>query len=338
MKNYDHVNNLFPLVSIIILCFNDLKYMKILLPQILENTVYPNYELIIIDNGSSDNLKKWIKKNKNNYPKLRYFFLPKNIGFGKGMNIGMKKAKGKYLIICNSDILLPKLWLSYLVKVAESDPQIAIVGCPQVPKVKHDKGLQYAERIYFHDAYAVACACFLYRKEYSEEDSVGKFDRYFHSYKEDLDLIYRVHLHGYRVIKESSSYIVHDRYLDTNLTGKKKIKTEFSTISRYQIYTNSLLYFSAKWDNIFLFFITLVKLILSIVKAILIQRDVSKSIGILKGIFNIFHDFSFIYSIRTNLRQQFPRFKKIMKHILKLKKQYYTKFYLFEQYKRISKQ
>jgi len=323
-----------PLVSIIILCLNDLIYLKHLIPQLLEKTNYSNIEIIIIDNGSSDQLELWINNNFKKIKFLRYFHLPKNMGYAKGMNIGMRKAQGKYIILCNSDNLFPKNWLNYMVKVAESDSDIALIGIPYISHKWRKQNLSINPKIYFHETYAVAFGCILYRKKFSEEDNIGLFDRYIHSYYEDLDLIYRIHLQGYRIIKVLSSFVYHGRYL--NSISKNKFESEFSSTIRNRIFTRSRLYFALKWESFIQIIEEILIIKLSLIKTIFLSKDFLKFFGVLLAFFDILKDFPFILSVRKNMRKKYPNFKPGMKRIKKMKKEIYTESYLTkEQYKRI---
>ena len=323
-----------PLVSIVILCLNDLIYLKHLIPQLLEKTNYPNIEIIIIDNGSSDQLGLWINNNFKELKFLRYFHLPKNLGYAKGMNIGIKKAQGKYIVLCNSDILFPINWLKYMVIVAESDSNILLIGILHVQHNRRNQNLSINPKIYFHESYAVNFGCILYRKNFSEEDKIGLFDRYFHSYYEDLDLIYRIHLQGYRIIKILSSFVYHGRYL--NSISKNKFESEFSSKMRARIFTRSRLYFTLKWESFILIIKEILLIKLTLIKTIFLSKDYLKLFGVLLGFFDILKDFPFIFSVRKEIKKKYPNFKSGMKRIKKMKKKTQTDLILKkEQYKRI---
>jgi glycosyltransferase involved in cell wall biosynthesis len=91
-----------PLVSVVLLNYNGLKYLKEVIPSILKQN-YPNFEFIIIDNGSKDGSLEFIKKFKKiillNGPKEGY----KNIA----CNYAIKNANGEYILLLDEDILIP---------------------------------------------------------------------------------------------------------------------------------------------------------------------------------------------------------------------------------------
>ena len=80
-----------PLVSIIILTYaNNLEHMKKCLSS-FANVNYQQYEIIVVDNASTDNTVAYIKKH---FPKVKLIESKKNLGFCEGNNVGLKKAKG----------------------------------------------------------------------------------------------------------------------------------------------------------------------------------------------------------------------------------------------------
>jgi GT2 family glycosyltransferase len=96
----------------------------------LINLNYPKnkYEIIVVDNGSKDKSKKILKKLAKKYSQIKLIFSPKNLGFAGGNNLGIKEAKGKYVILLNNDCVVDKNWLKNLIKTAEKDEKIFAVG------------------------------------------------------------------------------------------------------------------------------------------------------------------------------------------------------------------
>lgn len=88
------------------------------------------YEIIIVDNNSSDNsvqiISNLIKKYKDIDIKL--IRSKRNLGFSKGNNLGIKQAKGRYLILLNNDCIVSKQWLKELVESADKNKDIFAVG------------------------------------------------------------------------------------------------------------------------------------------------------------------------------------------------------------------
>lgn len=121
-----NLNN-FPKVIIIILNWNG-KDDTIECLESLSIITYPNYEIILVDNGSTDgSVNCFIEK----YSEIEIIKNKENLGFAEGNNIGMRHAIEKgadYILLLNNDTVVDSEFLNELVKVAESDPKIGIVG------------------------------------------------------------------------------------------------------------------------------------------------------------------------------------------------------------------
>ncbi|MBI5630185.1 MAG: glycosyltransferase family 2 protein [Elusimicrobia bacterium] len=111
------------LTSLIIPCFNQWKYTRQCLDSVLACTRKP-YEIIIVDNGSTDGTAAQAKK----IPGVRLIRNPENLGFAKAINQGMEKAKGRYLVWLNSDVVVTAGWLEGLIACATRLPRIAAAG------------------------------------------------------------------------------------------------------------------------------------------------------------------------------------------------------------------
>lgn len=96
-------NNL-PLVSVIMPVYNSAKYLNEAIDSILNQT-YENIELIVIDDGSSDNSVDLIKKY--NSSKIRFFQNEKNIGVSATRNKAIDLSNGKYIALMDSDDISP---------------------------------------------------------------------------------------------------------------------------------------------------------------------------------------------------------------------------------------
>ena len=114
-----------PLISIVLPCYNSQDYIENCINSITEQD-WNNYELIIIDDGSSDNTNNIIKKYSN--IKLRYVKNNTNKGIVHSLNKGISMAKGEYIARIDSDDLMHKNRLSKQVNYLEEYPEIALVG------------------------------------------------------------------------------------------------------------------------------------------------------------------------------------------------------------------
>ena len=113
-----------PLVSIIIVNWNAKEYLKSCLDSLLEQT-YQNYEIILVDNASTDDSVEFLEKE---FSSVKIIKNEKNVGFAEGNNIGIKNSKGDIIALFNPDAMADKEWLSILVSKLQSSEKIAAVA------------------------------------------------------------------------------------------------------------------------------------------------------------------------------------------------------------------
>lgn len=212
-----------PIVSIIIPVYNQWNYTYSCLCSIMENTGSIEYEIIIADDVSSDetvNIKSYIE----NITVVRN---TKNLGFLLNCNNAAKQARGKYILLLNNDTNVQKDWLRYLIDLIEKDCKIGMVGSKLVFA---DGRLQEAGGIIWRDASGwnygrlddpekpeynyvkevdyITGASIMIRADLWE--NIGGFDaRYAPAYFEDSDLAFEVRKHGYKVMYQPKSIVVH---------------------------------------------------------------------------------------------------------------------------------
>lgn len=230
-----------PFCSIIILNYNGEKFIK----KTLESVValdYPkkDFEIIIVDNFSTDNSKKIIDKlivipvKTGIQPKITTVFLKKNLGFSCGNNVGIKQAKGTYIILLNNDCIVDTNWLKELVTLAEKGEKIFAVNskiylgntskiqnagiriflngyAQDIGAIPNNKVQDYEEDIGQYDKEKeidAACgAAVLYRK--SILDKIGVLDESFFLYYEDVEISERAKKHGYKVVYAPKAVVHH---------------------------------------------------------------------------------------------------------------------------------
>ncbi|MWC30906.1 glycosyltransferase family 2 protein [Paenibacillus sp. MMS18-CY102] len=111
-------------VSVVLLAYNNLDYTRDCVQSILDHTNDVEFELILVDNGSTDGTKAYF----DSVPGAKVIHLKYNIHLVKGFNIGLMAAEGKYCAaVCNDFIFTPN-WLSNLMVCIESDSQIGFVS------------------------------------------------------------------------------------------------------------------------------------------------------------------------------------------------------------------
>jgi GT2 family glycosyltransferase len=214
-----------PSVSIIVVNFNGKKLLKPCLKSLL-TTNYPNFEIIVVDNASTDGSVESIKKLYGSYPYVKIVENRENLGHAEGCNIGARVAKGRYLVFLDSDTeLKAEDWLWELVKVMESDESIGLAQAKVV--LAKDKrrldyvctaidalgtwaatyGLKEDELKENFEVLAASSGCCIVRRDVFNE--VGGFDPDYFIYDDDTDLSLRSRLLGYKILLVPSAVIVH---------------------------------------------------------------------------------------------------------------------------------
>ncbi len=118
----------YPLVSIVIITYNNLKHTQLCINSIFTKTAYPNYELIVVDNASSDGTQDYLMELKGQHKNIRVISNKQNAGFAAASNIGMRQSHGQYIILLNNDTIVTKGWISGLIKYFIKNPAVGTVG------------------------------------------------------------------------------------------------------------------------------------------------------------------------------------------------------------------
>lgn len=119
-------------VSIILVNYNTVDLTAACIDSIFSYTQNIQFEVIVVDNASSDGSKKFFEKDE----RIQYIYEDKNHGFGKANNIGASRAKGKYLLFLNSDTLLYENAIFDLFRFLENNRGTVICGGNLVSKDK----------------------------------------------------------------------------------------------------------------------------------------------------------------------------------------------------------
>ncbi|HLW08337.1 MAG TPA: glycosyltransferase, partial [Marinilabiliaceae bacterium] len=123
-----------PLVSVIIPCYNHGEYLSEAIESVLNQTYTP-IEVIVIDDGSSDNTEKVAKR----YPSVKYFY-QENKGLSSARNLGIANSTGELLVFLDADDLLLHYAIDYNVAILQKDDSLAFVsGAYQVTTLDHRK-------------------------------------------------------------------------------------------------------------------------------------------------------------------------------------------------------
>lgn len=133
-----------PKVSVIISAFNHEKYVAESIKSIINQT-FENFELIVVDNGSSDSTYKILKGIKD--PRIRIFRIKKNVGFSHALNYVLKRTRGEYISLFSSDdISLPNK-LAKQVKYLDNHPDVGAVFSQA--QMIDEEGYEIKEHYYY---------------------------------------------------------------------------------------------------------------------------------------------------------------------------------------------
>jgi GT2 family glycosyltransferase len=113
-------------LSIVIICWNDLKVILNCLASIYAQTHNLDFEIIVSDNGSADASRDEIRKH---FPKVKIVENNANLGFARGNNAGIRVAQGQYILILNPDTLILDRALEKLIAFADAHPEAGAFGC-----------------------------------------------------------------------------------------------------------------------------------------------------------------------------------------------------------------
>jgi len=216
-------------LSIVIVNFNSGDYLSNTINSIYDNRPRISFEIIVIDNNSNDNS---LIKTRKNHLNVEIIKLSENFGFAKANNIGVKKSKGKYILILNNDTEISNGSIDTLISLLNNNPKFGIVApiiyyedrTPQLsfgndPGIISEFFTKYFSKILFKiqvkllgDEFEmevdwVSGACFLISKELY--NSIGGFDENFFLYYEDCDFGKRVRESGFSNCITSKSKIIH---------------------------------------------------------------------------------------------------------------------------------
>jgi GT2 family glycosyltransferase len=121
------IQELYPQISIIVVTYNNLDYNRLCLESIFEQSTYPNYEVIVVDNASSDGTRDYLRALAGKRDELKVILNPKNEGFARANNRGAAAAQGERLVFLNNDTVVTRGWLAGLSRHLRN-PQVGMVG------------------------------------------------------------------------------------------------------------------------------------------------------------------------------------------------------------------
>ncbi|MFZ2025165.1 MAG: glycosyltransferase family 2 protein [Microgenomates group bacterium] len=254
-------------VSVIILNFNTLELTKIAIEKLLASAL-PNIsmEIIVCDNASTDGTDIMIKKE---FPQVTFIQNGGNVGFAAGNNPGIKIAKGRYVLLLNSDTEVAEDAIATMIKFMDAHPQCGASTCKLLlmdgsidpachrgmptpwnaltyylkmeklfPNVRCFSGYHqlYKDLTTIHEVDCISGAFFLVRREVI--DKVGMLDEAYFMYGEDIDWAYRIKEAGWQIWYNPTVTILHKKKQSgrSHANRERRIKTQTMFITYNKLF------------------------------------------------------------------------------------------------------
>ncbi|MCK4428643.1 MAG: glycosyltransferase family 2 protein [candidate division Zixibacteria bacterium] len=254
-------------LSIVIVNYNVKNLLKKCLESIFEYEKDIEFEVIVVDNNSTDQSQGMLKRD---FPQVKLIENKRNLGFSKGCNQGTKESRGRYILLLNPDAELTPGGFKKMIDFMDSKPEVGICG----PKMTDREGnLQFSCRSFpsyltaisssqsflnrifpenllsqkyllknqdhsqIREVDWVSGSCLLAKREMLEK--VGLLDERFYMYVEDVDLCYRAKMAGFSVFYFPQVLVIHH-------IGKSTQKKKFNMLVEHH---RSMYYFYEKHHN-----------------------------------------------------------------------------------------
>ena len=124
--------------SVIILNWNGAEMLRRYLPSVVEHTMDEGCEVIVADNGSTDESMAVMARE---FPSVKTIILDKNYGFAEGYNRAIEQVESEYVVLLNSDVEVTVHWLTPLLAYLDAHPEVASVQ----PKIRSDRKREFFE-------------------------------------------------------------------------------------------------------------------------------------------------------------------------------------------------
>lgn len=272
-------------LTIQLVVWNGAKHLPSLFDSLFTQT-FQDWDLLVLDNASSDESIKIIEDQKVRFPSLQFFSESKNTGFSGGHNILFQKSNSEFILVLNQDVVFGNDVLAGLVDYLVENTKVASVS-PRLMRTENNVkegiidslGLTVDRRRRFSDrkageswsmqsesatrtgpcfVFGISATVAMYRREAVRLATGGRlFDQFYFSYQEDIDLAWQLQLKGYDSVVLLDRVAYHERGVrDANRGILSTIlnKQNQSEFVRYYSYRNHLatLLKNERWQNFLL--------------------------------------------------------------------------------------
>jgi GT2 family glycosyltransferase len=211
------------MISVVVTNYNGRRYLHDCLSSLAAQT-YGDFEVIVVDNGSSDGSVELIREN---FSQVKVISNRENLYFAGGTNVGIRAAKGDFILTLNNDTKADSHLIEYLAKAMEADTGVGMCAskilfpdgrinstgiCISRSGAAWDRGMYAPDCGQFDlekEVFGPCAGAALYRKAMLDE--IGFFDEDFFLFMEDVDLAFRARLAGWKCtyVPQAMVYHVH---------------------------------------------------------------------------------------------------------------------------------
>jgi len=257
-------------LSIIIANYNHKDLLEGCIPSIYKHTKGINYEIIVIDDCSTDESVDFIKKN---FPKVKLIVNEKNLGPIVANNLGIMNSKGRYCLLFNNDTITKNNVFSQMVEFMDKNPEVGVTGpnliykngsfqksCGDIfkparkvirdyliniilPKNEITDKNKFSEE--FHKKISkvsyINGACYMIRREAIEQ--VGLVDEQYYMYAEEMDWQYRIIKKGWKLVHLPYGPVVHFGGTSGINNRERSVSDKFKIMS----FRNMLLFYKKNY-------------------------------------------------------------------------------------------
>jgi GT2 family glycosyltransferase/glycosyltransferase involved in cell wall biosynthesis len=214
----------YPPVSVVVLCHNNLTFTTACLDSLLAFSDYPELEIICVDNASTDGTRKHLEGVTRQHSSVRTLRNQSNLGFAAGNNVGIRAARGAFVILLNNDTYVTRGWVRDLIRpmqrhhdigmtgpltnMAGNEQKIAITYSNMPEMAQASAAFTASRRRMQYPTGNLAFFCVAIRR--GVFDTVGELDEsYGIGYFEDDDYCRRVQKAGYRLVICDDVFVHH---------------------------------------------------------------------------------------------------------------------------------